>query len=70
MHPVPGAPPCAPTPIGRRRAESGGREPAAALSKEDEVSDTSVTKVDSRFSPTGEMGQVYLASGLHVAMRL
>ena len=34
------------------------------------MADTSVTKVDSRFSPTGEMGQIYLASGIHVAMRL
>ena len=34
------------------------------------MADTSVTKIDSRFSPTGEMGQVYLASGVHVAMRL
>ncbi len=34
------------------------------------MSDTSVTKIDSRFSPTGEMGQIYLASGIHVAMRL
>lgn len=32
--------------------------------------DTSVTKVNSRFSPTGQMGQKYLASGIHVAMRL
>ena len=32
--------------------------------------DTSVTKVDSRHSPRGEMGQKYLASGIHVAMRL
>ncbi len=34
------------------------------------MTDTSVTKIDSRFSPTGEMGQVYLASGISVAMRL
>jgi len=34
------------------------------------MADTSVTKIDSRFSPTGEMGQVYLASGVHLAMRL
>ena len=32
--------------------------------------DTSVTKIDSRFSPKGEMGQKYLASGVSVAMRL
>lgn len=34
------------------------------------TSDTTVTKVDSRHSPTGAMGQKYLASGVHVAMRL
>jgi quercetin dioxygenase-like cupin family protein len=32
--------------------------------------DTSVTKVSSGYSPRGAMGQVYLASGVHVAMRL
>jgi len=32
--------------------------------------DTSIIKVDSRHSPRGEMGQKYLASGVHVAMRL
>jgi quercetin dioxygenase-like cupin family protein len=32
--------------------------------------DTSVTKVNSAFSPHGDMGQKYLASGTHVAMRL
>ena len=34
------------------------------------MKDTSVTKVRSHFSPTGKMGQRYLASGVHVAMRL
>jgi quercetin dioxygenase-like cupin family protein len=34
------------------------------------MTDTSVTKVNSRFSPRGTMGQKYLASGVHVAMRL
>jgi quercetin dioxygenase-like cupin family protein len=34
------------------------------------MSDTTVTKIDSRHSPIGELGQKYLASGLHVAMRL
>jgi quercetin dioxygenase-like cupin family protein len=33
-------------------------------------SDRSVTKVTSAFSPHGAMGQKYLASGVHVAMRL
>src|SRR5438128_1323846 len=32
--------------------------------------DTSVTKVQSKHSPRGEMGQKYLASGVHLAMRL
>ncbi len=34
------------------------------------MNDTTVTKVDSDNSPTGEMGQKYLASGKSVAMRL
>jgi len=34
------------------------------------MTDTSVTKVDSAHSPRGAMGQKYLASGVHVAMRL
>lgn len=32
--------------------------------------DTSVKKVKSAYSPQGEMGQKYLASGIHLAMRL
>lgn len=32
--------------------------------------DTTVIKVCSEHSPTGSMGQKYLASGVHVAMRL
>jgi mannose-6-phosphate isomerase-like protein (cupin superfamily) len=32
--------------------------------------DTSITKVDSAFSPIGAMGQRYLAAGVHVSMRL
>ncbi|HKV07252.1 MAG TPA: cupin domain-containing protein [Thermoanaerobaculia bacterium] len=34
------------------------------------MSDTTVTKIDSRHSPHGVQGQKYLASGVHVAMRL
>jgi quercetin dioxygenase-like cupin family protein len=34
------------------------------------MADTTVTKVDSEFSPRGPMGQKYLASGVHIAMRL
>jgi quercetin dioxygenase-like cupin family protein len=32
--------------------------------------DRSITKVSSKFSPRGEMGQKYLASGIKVSMRL
>ena len=32
--------------------------------------DKSVTKVNARFSPRGEMGQKYFASGVNVSMRL
>ena len=34
------------------------------------TTDTTVTKVDSRHSPQGALGQKYLASGVHMAMRL
>ena len=34
------------------------------------MADTSVTKINSRFSPRGEMGQKYLASGVSLSMRL
>src|SRR5262245_51736557 len=34
------------------------------------MGDTTATKVDSEYSPHGEMGQKYLASGVSVAMRL
>lgn len=34
------------------------------------MSDTSVKKVDAAYSPKGDMGQLYLASGTQVAMRL
>ena len=34
------------------------------------MSDTSVTKVSSEFSPEGGLGQKYLASGKAIAMRL
>jgi quercetin dioxygenase-like cupin family protein len=34
------------------------------------MGDTSVTKVNSKYSPRGEMGQKYLAAGLKLAMRL
>jgi quercetin dioxygenase-like cupin family protein len=34
------------------------------------MTDRSVKKVASEYSPRGEMGQKYLASGIHVSMRL
>lgn len=34
------------------------------------MTDTSVTKVNSQFSPQGQMGQRYLASGIQISMRL
>ncbi len=34
------------------------------------MADTTITKIDSSHSPTGDMGQKYLASGTHVGMRL
>jgi mannose-6-phosphate isomerase-like protein (cupin superfamily) len=34
------------------------------------MGDTSVKKVKSEYSPKGKMGQRYLASGIHVSMRL
>lgn len=34
------------------------------------MSDTTITKVDSRYSPQGPHGEKYLASGKHLAMRL
>jgi len=34
------------------------------------MADTTIKKVSSAASPTGELGQVYLASGKRVAMRL
>ncbi len=34
------------------------------------MSDTSITKIDSRFSPRNEEGAVQLASGIHVSLRL
>ena len=34
------------------------------------MADTTVTKVDSRYSPRGPHGEKYLASSVHVGMRL
>jgi quercetin dioxygenase-like cupin family protein len=38
--------------------------------EEADMGDKSVTKVSSRYSPRGEMGQKYLAIGVRVSMRL
>jgi len=38
--------------------------------KETAMADTTVTKIDSTHSPKGPEGQKYLASGVHVSMRL
>jgi quercetin dioxygenase-like cupin family protein len=42
----------------------------SAPGKEVWMADRSVTKVSSAFSPKGEMGQKYLATGVKIAMRL
>ncbi len=34
------------------------------------MADTTVTKIDSRNSPKGPLGQKYLASGVHLSMRM
>lgn len=34
------------------------------------MADTTITKIDSRHSPKGPDGEKYLASGVHIAMRL
>jgi quercetin dioxygenase-like cupin family protein len=34
------------------------------------MSDTTITKVKSEYSPRGKMGQKYLAAGVHMSMRL
>lgn len=40
------------------------------MSETTTMGDTTVTKIDSRHSPKGAMGQRYLASGVNLAMRL
>jgi quercetin dioxygenase-like cupin family protein len=35
-----------------------------------EMPDKSITKVNANYSPRGRLGQKYLASGIHVSMRL
>jgi len=40
------------------------------MEKETVMTDTTVTKIDSTHSPKGPEGQKYLASGVHISMRL
>src|SRR5215212_6163109 len=42
----------------------------AYAQKERTMHDTSVTKINSHYSPKGASGQTYLASGIHIAMRM
>lgn len=58
--------------LGTARVGLGLPRPLALLMllHEAEMADTTVTKVDSRYSPHGAMGQVYLASGVTLGMRL
>src|SRR5688500_14098872 len=42
----------------------------ANTNTEQSIHDTSVKKLNSRFSPKGEMGQKYLTSGISLSMRL
>jgi len=53
----------------RRDQENDGLEKAYKERKAN-MGDTSVTKVNSKHSPHGEMGQRYLASGITVSMRI
>src|SRR5262245_17977524 len=49
------------------RASPAAKSPTAP---EAPMSDTTATKVDSAYSPRGAQGQKYLASSVHVGMRL
>jgi quercetin dioxygenase-like cupin family protein len=53
------------------QAESADRDANAADGMQEErMGDSSISKIESRYSPHGEMGQVYLASGKSLSMRL
>lgn len=53
------------------RARSGSaRSGAGSRAARSHEGDTTVMKIDSRFSPRGPMGQTYLAAGVRTAMRL
>ena len=51
-----------------------GREPVKDLEKnvitETQPHDTSITKVNARYSPRGKHGQKYLAAGIRISLRL
>jgi hypothetical protein len=50
--------------------ETSGGSNGTAQGEDGAMADTTVTKVDSKFSPTGAKGREYLASGVYIAMRL
>jgi hypothetical protein len=50
--------------------ETSGGSNGPTQREDGAMADTTITKIDSKFSPTGAMGQKYLASGVHIAMRL
>ena len=54
----------------RDNTAGAGRFVTPRAQQEEKMADTSVTKVSSRRSPRGQLGQKYLASGVSVSMRL
>src|SRR5262245_39077838 len=68
---VPAAPGrAAATPTGRTRSRPLIPSQNSCTTTGGNMSDTTVQKVKSQFSPRGEMGQKYLAMGKTLAMRL
>src|SRR3954452_11232959 len=61
---------CAPPPHVAAGQERHCVVPVDGANPEAAMNDTTVKKVSSATSPKGEMGQIYLTSGKHVAMRL
>src|SRR3954447_13227909 len=61
---------CAPPPHVAAGQERHCVVPVDGANPEAVMNDTTVKKVSSATSPKGEMGQIYLTSGKHVAMRL
>jgi quercetin dioxygenase-like cupin family protein len=56
--------------MGGDPAATGAQWFMSRRSRRNVMGDTSVTKVSSKHSPRGHMGQKYLASGVHVSMRM